>query len=45
LAAVEGVLAQHALAPGVDGVHGRVVHGLGGHRQAPGGLLARGPAG
>ena len=39
-AAVEGMLAQHALAPGVDGVDGRVVHAFGGHGQAPGGLLA-----
>ena len=34
-AAVEGVLAQHALAPGVDGVHGGVVHALRRHRQPP----------
>ena len=39
-AAVKGVLAQHALAPGVDGVDGGVVHGLRGQRQAVGGLLA-----
>jgi len=32
-ATVKGVLAQHALAPGVDGVDGRVVHGLRGQRQ------------
>ena len=40
-AAVEGVFAQHALAPGVDGVHGRVVHGLRRQRQAMRGLLAQ----
>ena len=40
-AAVESMLAQHALAPGVDGVHGRVVHALCGQCQAPGGLGAR----
>ena len=34
-AAVEGVFTQHALAPGVDGEDGRVVHALGRHRQAP----------
>ncbi len=45
VAAVEGVLAQHALAPGVDGEHRRVVHGLGRHRQAPGGVAARGRVG
>ena len=33
-AAVKGVLAQHALAPGVDGVDGRIVHGLRGQRQS-----------
>ena len=36
VAAVEGMLAQHALAPGVDGVDGRVVHAFGRHGQAPG---------
>ncbi len=41
VAAVKGVFAQHALAPGIDGVHGRVVHAFGGQRQAPGGLGAR----
>ena len=45
VAAVEGVLAQHALAPCVDGEHRRVVHGLGRHRQAPGGVAARGRVG
>ena len=39
-AAVEGMFTQHALTPGVDGVHGRVVHGVGGGGQAPGGLGA-----
>ena len=39
--AVERVFAQHALAPRVDGVNGRVVHALGGHRQAPRGAGAR----
>ena len=33
LAAVEGMLQQHALAPGVDGVHRGIVHRLGGQRQ------------
>lgn len=42
VAAVEGMLAQHALAPGVDGEHRRVVHRLGGHRQPPRGLGACG---
>ena len=37
-ATVEGMLAQHALAPGVDGVNRRFVHGLGRRGQAPGGL-------
>ena len=32
-AAVEGMLAQRALAPGVDGVHRRLVHALGRQRQ------------
>jgi hypothetical protein len=45
VAAVEGVFAQHALAPGVDGEHRRVVHGRGRHRQAPGGVAARGRVG
>ena len=40
-AAVERVSAQHALAPGVDGVHGRVVHRLRRQRQAMRGLLAQ----
>ena len=40
-AAIEGVLAQHALAPGIDGVDGRLVHPLGGHGQPPGGLHPR----
>ena len=40
LAAVHGVLAQHALAPGINGEHGRFVHGFGGEREAPGGMLA-----
>jgi hypothetical protein len=40
LAAVDGVLAQHALAPGINGEHGRFVHGFGGEREAPGGMLA-----
>ena len=44
-AAVEGVLAQHTLAPGVDGEHGRFVHGLGGGGQPPGGVLALGACG
>ena len=44
-AAVEGVLAQHALAPGVDGVHRRVVHALGGQAQPPRGGAARGGLG
>ena len=44
-AAVKGVLAQHALAPGVDRVDGRFVHGLRGQRQAVGGLLACGAFG
>ncbi|MNP00242.1 hypothetical protein D3C76_920310 [compost metagenome] len=35
-AAVEGVLAQHALAPTVDGRHRRFVHPLCGHVQAVG---------
>ena len=39
-AAVKGVLAQHALAPGVDGVDGGIVHAFGRHGQAPGGVLA-----
>ena len=39
---VKGVLAQHALAPSVDGVDAGLVHALGGHGQSPGGLLARG---
>ena len=34
--AVESMLAQHALAPGVDGVDGRVVHAFGRHCQTPG---------
>ena len=38
--AVERVLAQHALAPGVDGVHGRVVHALGRQAQPPRGAAA-----
>ncbi len=41
MTAVEGVFAQHALAPGVDGEHGRVIHRLRRHRQAPGGGLPR----
>ena len=40
-AGVERMLAQHALAPGVDGVHRRVVHALGRHRKTPGCGLAR----
>jgi len=44
-AAVEGVFAQHALAPGVDGEHGRFVHGLGGGGQSPRGVLALGACG
>ncbi len=44
-AAVERVFAQHALAPGVDGVDGRVVHAFGGHGQAPGGAGAQRPVG
>ena len=43
--AVKSVLAQHALAPGVNGVDAGVVHALSGHGQAPGGLLARGRVG
>ena len=39
-AAVEGMFAQHALAPGIDGVHAGLVHALGGHRQLPGRLVA-----
>ena len=38
----QGMFSQHALAPGVDGVHGGFVHGLGRHRQAPGRLLPQG---
>ena len=41
-AAVKRVFAQHALAPGVDGEHGRVVHGVGRHGQAPRGAGALG---
>ena len=41
MTAVEGVFAQHALAPGVDGEHGRAIHRLRRHRQAPGGGLPR----
>ena len=37
-AAVEGVLAQHALAPAVNGRHRRLVHPLRGQLQAPGAL-------
>ena len=44
-ATVEGVFAQHALAPGVDGVHGRLVHGVGGAQQQPQGGLALGGGG
>ena len=40
-AAVKSVFAQHALAPGVDGVDGGFVHALGGVVQRPGGLAAR----
>ena len=40
-AGIKRMLAQHALAPGVDGVHRRVVHALGRHRQPPGRCLAR----
>ena len=40
-AAVKGVFAQHALAPGVDRVDGGLVHALGGVVQRPGGLAAR----
>ena len=36
LAAVEGVLFEHALAPAVNGRDGGVVHPLGGQGQAPG---------
>ena len=39
--AVEGVLAQHAVAPAVDGGHGGLVHPLGGQLQLAG---AGGPA-
>ena len=39
-AAIKRVFAQHALAPGVDGEHRRVVHAFSGHGQTPGGLLA-----
>ena len=42
LAAVESVLAQHALAPGIEGEDGSLVHGFGGHGHPPGGLLAAG---
>ena len=38
---VKGVLAQHALAPGVDGLDGRVVHAFGRVGQPPGRLFTR----
>ena len=40
IAAVKSVLAQHALAPGVDGVDGSIVHALRGHIESPGGSIA-----
>ena len=40
-AAVKRVFAQHALAPGIDGVDRRIVHGLRSQRQPIGRLFAR----
>ena len=44
-AAVKRVFAQHALAPSVDGVHRRVVHAFGRHRQTPSSAAALGAFG
>ena len=41
-AAVQRMFAQHALAPGINGEDGGIVHALGGQLQPPGGLLALG---
>jgi uncharacterized membrane protein YidH (DUF202 family) len=40
IAAVERMLAQHALAPGVYGVDGGIVHALRSHVQPPGSCVA-----
>ena len=40
IAAVKRVLAQHALAPGVNGVNGGIVHALCRHIEPPGRLIA-----
>ena len=40
IAAVKRMFAQHALAPGIDGVNGCIVHALRGHIQTPGGSVA-----
>ena len=41
-ATVQRMLAQHALAPGINGEDGGIVHALGGQLQPPGGLFALG---